>query len=125
MEYTIQRLVGLIHDHETIRSNYHFLNSELFELNRIEREIQALIEGYDENLSDLIELVNRIPKLTRFIEKEKLEEMKKEIVRREAQTNNQFYSYDGQVFSNIEDAMTRNNEIMMGLQQNTTSGKSI
>ena len=121
MEKDIEEFAFLFHDYEAIRNNYHFLNSELFEMDRLETKIKNIVAKYDDNLPGLIELANRVPKIIDFISGEKLKVVKEAVAQNQVQSNNQFYSYDGQVFSSMKEAMARNNEITMGTQQNTPS----
>ena len=46
MNEDLQTLTGLVQRYETIRSNYNFSNEQLFEMNRIEGNVVAIIGKY-------------------------------------------------------------------------------
>ena len=114
MEKDIEDLSFLINDYETIKGNYHFLNSELYEMNKLESKIKEILAKYNENLPELIELATINPAIINFLPPEKLKVVKEAIAKKqEVQSDKKFYSYDGQAFSTMEEAIARNNEITM------------
>ena len=50
-----------LQDYEKQMSNYHFYNWELAELERCEKEIKNVVKSYEENISDLAQLISEFP----------------------------------------------------------------
>ena len=121
MDKDIQDIAFLMNDYNTIKGNYHFLNSEAFELVRIETSIKGILDRYEDNIPGLIKIVNKFPAVMDFLSVDKLKEVKAAIEKSQVQTGNQFYSYDGQAFSSIEEAMARNDEIAKEMQIDTSN----
>ena len=101
-----------LQDYEKQKSNYHFYNWELAELERCEKEIKNVVKSYEENISDLAQLISEFPSLTKYISKEKLEEIKNELSAK-AEEEDVFYSLDGEKHSTIEEALARNEQLAM------------
>lgn len=107
-----------LQDYEKQKSNYHFYNWELAELERCEKEIKNVVKSYEENISDLAQLISEFPSLTEYISKEKLEEIKNEFSAK-AEEEDVFYSLNGEKHSTIEEALAMNEQLISVMQSKT------
>lgn len=101
----IMALAIAVQDYEKQKANYHFNNWELAELERCEREIKGVIGKYSTNISSLIELIQNVPGAQKFIP-EQLNQRIQEYSNQDEM--GEYYSYDGQRFSSMKEAIARN-----------------
>ena len=116
MNEDLQTLTGLVQRYETIRSNYNFSNEQLFEMNRIEGNVVAIIGKYlkESQINVVVDFINKIPGLLKVIPQELMVLIEPAVEQLKKQTEQKFYSFDGQAFDTLEEAQARNNQITMG-----------
>lgn len=109
--------------------NFQIYNEQLYRILDIERKIKRILSIYAGNIDDLVELITD-PNIAHYqnlggymknctIMKYLSEEDRKLVTEAlsKEQVATEFYSFDGQKFSTLEEAIARNEEIVMQMDK--------
>lgn len=111
--------------------HYQFSNDQLFRTNELERKIKGILSLYAGRIDDLIEIMTD-PEIAYYQNKEGfknytimhfISEEDRKLVEEalsKEQVATEFYSFDGQKFSTLEEAIARNEEIVMQMDKPKT-----
>lgn len=100
-------LTSAIEDYTKQAEDYHFYNWELLELTKCEKEIKEIIDKYNTNIPVLKEINRRLLAIPKFPPHQLIQDID-ELIKAQQTDFDIYYSLDGQQFTNIDDAIARN-----------------
>jgi hypothetical protein len=114
-DYDQMQVSIAIQDYVTQANNYHFYNDELARMEHCEKVIKSVAEKYQDNLQVLEEIYTRLDGIKYYKPKSLMKEI--EDLARVLKSNTMyFYSLDGQQFTNIDDAIARNEMLQKSIE---------